>query len=53
MLECGTQKGVLQGHARRRMAHAHPQNAELAKGFQQSILKGKVREGHGWLLQTS
>ena len=22
------------------------------KGFQQSVLKGKMREGHGWLVQT-
>lgn len=35
------------------MAHAQFQNAELAKGFQQSILKGKQEWGmDGWLLQN-
>ena len=28
-------------------------NMELLEGFWQSIFKGKVREEHGWLLQTS
>ena len=45
-LEFGAEKGLLQGHARRRLAHA-PQNPELSEGFQQSIFKGQVREGDG------
>ena len=50
--EFGVEKGLLQGCARRQVALA-PWNPELLKGFQQSILKGKVREGCGWWLQTS
>ena len=34
------------------MAHV-PENLELPEGLQQSIFKDKVKEGHGWLLQTS
>ena len=30
-----------------------PPSPELPRGFQQSIFKGKVKEGHGWLVQTS
>ena len=54
--EYGAEKGLLQGHARRRggggVAHA-PKNPKLPKGFQQSIFKGQVREGRGRLWQNS
>ena len=52
MWEFGAEKGLLQGYVRRQVACAPP-NPELPKGFQQSIFKGKVRKGRGWLLQTS
>ena len=49
MLEFGTENScLLQGHARRTDGSC-PQTPELPKGFQQSIFKGQVREGHGWL----
>ena len=57
--ESEAEKGLLQGQARRWMAHA-PQNPKLPEGFQQSTFffpqqstfKGQVREERGWLLQT-
>lgn len=42
--ECGTEKGLLHGHARSWRSHAK-KNAKLPKGFQQSIFKGQLREG--------
>ena len=42
--EFGAEKGLLQGHARRCVAHAL-KSPEFPEGFQQSIVKGKVREG--------
>lgn len=51
-LEFGVEKGVLQDHARWQVAHA-PKVPVHFEGFQQSTFKGKVREGRGWLLQTS
>ena len=47
----GAKKGLLQGHTRRWVAHTP--NPKLLEGFQQSLFKGKVEEGRGWLLQTS
>ena len=46
-LESGTEKGLLQGHARRRVAHAL--NSCTSESFQQSPFLGKVREGCGYL----
>ena len=43
-LEFGAGKGLLQGHARRQVVHALG-NPKLPEGFQQRILKGKVRAG--------
>ena len=43
-LEFGAEKGLLQGQARRWVAHA-PENPKVSEGFQQSTSKGKVREG--------
>ena len=42
--EFGAEKGLLQGHARRRVAHAL-KSPELPEGFWQSIFKSQVREG--------
>ena len=60
--EFEAEKGLLQGQARRWMAHA-PRHPKLPEGFQQSTFfffflqhstfKGPVREEHGWLLHRS
>ena len=42
--EFGAEKALLQGHARRRVAHAL-KSPELPESFQQSPFLGKVREG--------
>ena len=39
MLELGAEKGLLQGHARREVAHAL-KSLELPEGFLQSAFKG-------------
>ena len=45
MSEFGAEKGLLQGHARRQVAHAL-KNPKLPKGFWQSTFKSQVgREG--------
>ena len=44
--EFGAEKGLLQGQAKSRVG-CTPQIPELPEGFQQSIFKGKVREGRG------
>ena len=47
ILEFGAEKGLLQGHARRRVAPAL-KSPELPKGFQQSTFQSQVEEGaHG------
>ena len=43
MSEFGAEKGLLQGHARRQVAHAL--KTGNSGGFQQSIFKSQVREG--------
>ena len=43
----GAEKGLLQGHTRRQVAHAPPLDPKLSEIFQQNICKGQVREqGH-------
>ena len=44
ILEFGAEKGLLQGHARRRVAPAL-KSPELPKGFQQSTFQSQVEEG--------
>ena len=51
MSEFGADQGLLQCHARRWLASALFK-LQSPRGFQQSVLKGKMREGHGWLVQT-
>ena len=51
--QCRTEKGFLQGPARRQVDHAFLKNPKLPKSSLQSPFIGKVRKGHGWLLQTS
>ena len=48
----GAEKGSWRGSARRGVAHA-PKTLNSSKLCQQNTLKDLVREGHGWLLQTS
>ena len=52
MSEFGAEKGLLQGHARGG-GWLVPRKPQIPEGFQQSTFKGKVREGRGWLLETS
>ena len=52
MSELGADKGLLQGlyRAKRQVIHAL-KIPELPESFQESPFIGKVRFGHGWLLQ--
>ena len=50
--EFEARKGLLKCHMRIKGGLC-PSNLGLPKGLQQSTFKGKMREGLGWLLQTS
>lgn len=52
MSEFGEEKVLSQGQPRRIGGLCLPK-LQTPEEFQQSILKGKVREGCGWLVQTS